>query len=406
MLQSSIGSPIDEQETRPLLRPLSIEWVSRAWLVVIAGSLATVWCVLDSWNHDMSSQLFKLSEVKGLMVDKRSGMVLQATEPFKYTLTLAFLQFAFAGLVFCTLFAMKAAATGNGMKDNLAKNAQSISDWRWPSLMVTHVFSSVLLQSLMMPAQMMSLGLFAATRAVEVPTAAAVRASVFRTPFGGHAPHTVLAMFTAAWVLFFCYSQIAECLCIWSGFGVALTGLPLYFVYALVLTVPATNVVLQESVLVQLKACPLLMQGLPNAVAALAFVPVLFVAHWLGYEDVLRAITMISGHREVYMTILWLCVQTTGISAVTVCLILTVDSFWTIAARSLRVIFWWLRQLQFFYLSSGTLLSVARPNASMWSLGMVAGIFLASTALLTDVPSQKEDAAIDGAKGMGNGKWV
>merc|ERR1719217_1841845 len=115
-----------------------------------------------------------------------------------------------------------------------------------------------------MPTNMMSLGFFAATRAVEIPVAAGLRAKVLGVHLGGHKPLTIGLMFSAAWLLFYSYSQISECLCVWSGFGVALTGVPLYFVYALLITLPASNAVMQESVLVQLQVCPLLMQGVQN----------------------------------------------------------------------------------------------------------------------------------------------
>merc|ERR1719271_398199 len=88
----------------------------------------------------------------------------------------------------------------------------------------------------MMPTHMFSLSLFAATRAVEIPVAAAVRSKVFGSESGGPSLRTTMLMFAAAWLLFFSYTQIAECLCVWSGFGVALSGAALYIVYAFLLT--------------------------------------------------------------------------------------------------------------------------------------------------------------------------
>lgn len=399
MLSSSIGCPKDDHESRPLLSSLSEATVSRTWFIFAVGALVAVWCALDSWNHDMSSRLFQFSE-QGTM---SQGHSILTKEPFKYALTLAFLQFAFSGLVFCFLFAVKAGASTNGFRATLAANVHSVANWRWPSLVVTHLFSSVLLQSLMLPKQMMSLSFFAATRAIEVPAAAVARANVFKLNGGGHELRTVLFMAAAAWLLFYSYSQIAECLCIWSGFGVAITGLPLYFAYALILTIPATNTVLQEAVLVQLQACPLFMQGVSNVFAALLFAPMLLAAHWVGYEDVWRAINVVGGHTEAFMTVLWLCVETVFISAVTVCLVTMVDSFWTVASRSLRVVFWWARQMFYFYLSSSTLLSVAQPHASLWSFGIVSGILLAGIALATDAPKHHDE---DATKGCAVGKYV
>merc|ERR1719198_68110 len=89
--------------------------------------------------------------------------------------------------------------------------------------------------------------------------------------------------------------------------------------------------------------------------------------------------------------ILWLCLQLAVTSLVTVGLINVVDSFWTVATHSTRVIFWWLRELVYFYLTSTTLLSVARPHASIWSFMMLCGLFLMVGGLLADKrePSEK-----------------
>jgi len=374
----------DAQENHTLLRSLSEALTQRIWVVCIITSLVVTWCVLDAWNHDMSSQLYQMSEVKG-----------DTLQSFKYTLTLTALQFAFVGVVSCSIFAGTAASAGKSVSQSLEPGSgSSLADGRWSALVISHVFGSVLLQSLMMPAQMMSLSLFAATRAVEVPVASVVRANIVTARSSGPSLRTTMMMFAAAWLLFFSYTQIAECLCVWSGFGVALTGVPLYCVYALLLTLPATNAVLQESVLVQLQVNPMLMLAIQNLGAAALFMPILLAAHLLGYEDVQHAAAMIMGHREIYMTVLWLCVQTMAISMVTVGLILTVDSFWAVAARSLRVVFWWARQLQLFYLTSSTMLSVARPHASLWSFVMVCGILLGFTAFVTD-RRQPEDIPED-----------
>jgi hypothetical protein len=374
-----------------ILRGVPETLTQRVWLIFIVTGLVASWCILDSWNHDMSSHLFQLSSAKSFIAHT-SGQVEKEmdvaswnpTGPFAYTLTLCFLQFAFLGCVFLAFFAARAASTGKSVSESLAPLRHSMSDNRWPVLVMTHIFGSVLLQSLMMPAQMMSLSLFAATRAVEVPVAAVTRSRVFGPRVEGPSKRTSMLMFAAAWLLFFSYTQIAECLCVWSGFGVALSGVPLYFVYALLLTLPASNAVMQESVLVQLQVCPLLMQSVQNLAAAVLFLPILFAAHWLGYEDVQVAAAAIMGHREIYMTVLWLCVQSVFLSAVTVGLITTMDSFWAVATRSLRVVYWWGRQLQIFYLTSNTLLSIARPHASLWSLVMLSGILLGFTAFATD----------------------
>merc|ERR1719502_2204953 len=101
-------------------------------------------------------------------------------------------------------------------------------------------------------------------------------------------------------------------------------------------------------------------------------------------------------------------------SSITVGMILMVDSFWAVAARSLRVVFWWLRQLAVFYMTSSTLLSVARPHASLWSFVMISGIVLGMGAMLTDKRQAQdlEDKLLLSseqhlaAKGLGMAKYV
>merc|ERR1719265_287358 len=127
----------------------------------------------------------------------------------------------------------------------------------------------------MMPTQMMSLGIFAASRAVEVPTAALMRQQTMGARYGGHSLSTSALLFSAAMMLFYAYTQIEECLCIWSGYGIALGGPALYIIYFLVLVVPAANAVCQEVVLVQLGTHPILLLALQNIGAAFLFFPCL-----------------------------------------------------------------------------------------------------------------------------------
>lgn len=394
-MQSS-NKMLDSQENYSW--SVSVTLMRRIWVMVIVGSLVVMWCVLDSWNHDMSSELFQIS-----------GTDIVGGSSFKYMLTLAFLQFLFMAVVFCSMFAAKAASAGESAADHLVHVWPTLTDGKWPALVGTHVLGSVLLQSLMMPQHMFSLGLFAASRAFEVPVAAVVRAKVFGGDVHGPSLRTTMLMFNAAYLLFFSYTQISECLCVWSGHGVALTGVALYVIYGFLLTIPATNVVLQESVLVQLEVDPILMQGIQNLGGAVLLLPVLLGAHCLGFEDVHHAFAVLLGNRAVFMTVLWLCVQSALLSAVTVGLISTTNSFWTVAARCLRVVFWWGRQLVLFYLSSNTLLSVASPHASVWSFVMILGIVLAFTALITDRQSSSEPdekTLLPIATGLGVGKYV
>jgi len=393
-------------ERQPLLQSsqsLTPASVGKLWLVVVVTGLTAVWCVVDSWSHEMNSKLFQIRESKKVLIDEGSWQVIGVLkdDPFTHTLTLTFIQFAFMAVIFTTLFGLQLAISSEKKIGN-----PTLVDGRWPVLVTSHLFSSVLLQSLMMPSQMMSLAFFAASRALEVPWAAAVRAHAFRTRFGGHAPAAVALMFAAAWTLFFSYTQIAECLCVWSGFGVALTGPALYFMYALLLTVPATKTVYQEAVMVQMKSEPLWALALMNVGACLVFAPLLWVAHAVGYEDVVHGMQLITSDPQISMTVLWLCVQMATLAAAETALICTVDSFWAVAMRSMRVVYWWLRQLTSFYtLSGGMLLSVARPHASFWSFMMLLGLVLAAFAVCTDqrLPGSSkasEEKAAEGTASM------
>lgn len=402
------------QEDRPLLSSLSEASVSRLWFGFGVGALVVAWCVFDSWNHDTISGIFEQKVVKLEVPNALTGGTWAEHQDFNYTLTLAFIQFVFLGLGFCFVFVANVAATGGSVTSNLANLRPTLSSGRLPLLGGTHMLGSLLLQSLMMPTQMMSLALFAASRAVEIPVAAVARAKVSGARFGRHEPLTVGLAFVAAWMLFYSYTQIAECMCVWSGFGVALTGAPLYIVYALLLTIPPTTMVLQESMLIQHDVNLFLMQGVQNLCAAMIFLPILISAHYFGHENVQDALLMITGNRKIYMSVIWLCLQAAVLSAITVALILTVDSFWAVAARSLRVVFWWVRQLPYFYLTSNTLLSVSRPHASLWSFVMVCGICLGMAAVIKDRRQNLEDAdqaklsgaLPDRAKGLGMGRYV
>lgn len=352
-------------EKKPLLQKASEPQlpIGSLWTGLAVMTLVSVWCVLDSWNR----------EVAGRLSDE--------LQPTKYALTLVFMQFFSMAFLFLSAFAMASWLTG-GL--GFSKAVSQLRNIRWPSLVISHILSSFLLQGVMMPKQMMSLGLFAASRAVEVPTAAALRSKVFGTRCGGHTVSTTVFVFGSAWLIFYSYTQIADCLCIWSGYGVMLTGPALYAVYALMLTVPAANVVFQEAIMVQLETHPLLMLGLQNLFAAIVFMPVLIGAHVLGYENIFEAYAVLVGSSRPVMVVVWLCLQTAGSSFVTVGLINMLDSFWTVATRSMRVIFWWIRELVQFYLVSSTLLSVARPHASVWSFVMLCGLLLMVGGILVD----------------------
>jgi len=387
-----------QEESRPLLRSLSEASVNRIWFGISVATLATAWCLIDSWNHSTISSIFNQNEVTDVVMNPFTGQTVAEVEPFNFVLTLALLQFVFMAMIFCVMYAFTVSCTGGSISNDMGRLRSAVDDKTLPGLVGTHLFGSLLVQSLIMPTSMMSLGVFAATRAVEIPVAAGVRSKIFGFRFGGHSPVTIGAMFGAAMLLFYSHTQIAECLCVWSGHGVAITGLPLFFMYALLLTIPASNIVLQESMMVRSHVSPLLLQAVQNLGAAVLFAPVLLGAHWLGFENVHHALEMITGHFEIYMSVLWLCMQSSVLSAVTVGLIWMVDSFWCVAAHSLRVVFWWLQQLAVFYISSSSLLSVVRPHASLWSLGMICGMSLGLAAVALDSKPSEENSKL--SKGL------
>jgi hypothetical protein len=191
-------------------------------------------------------------------------------------------------------------------------------------------------------------------------------------------------MFCAAWLLFYAYSQISQCLCVWSGYGVALTGPALWIIYALVLTVPVANTVCQEACMKQFDTHLVLLLAAMNLFACVAFIPILLIAHWFGWENASEGVEMVMRHKEATMLVVWFCVQMCCISSVAAGLIYLSDSFWVTALRSMRVVFWWLRQAAVFYFASDTLLSVAQPFKSFWSFVMIFGLFLAMGAMISE----------------------
>merc|ERR1719261_1597546 len=104
----------------------------------------------------------------------------------------------------------------------------------------------------MMPAHMWSPQAFAASRALQVPAAAGFRHHTMGARFGGHPISTTMMLFGAASLLIYSQSAIAQCLCIWSGHGVALAGVALFTIYLLMLILPAANAVYMESVITDL----------------------------------------------------------------------------------------------------------------------------------------------------------
>merc|ERR1740130_2168434 len=173
----------------------------------------------------------------------------------------------------------------------------------------------------------MTPAVFAASRALEVPAAAAMRHKAMGAQFGGHPVSTSSLMFGAAMLLMYSQTQLAECLCMWSGHGVQLAGVALVLIYLLVLVLPAANAVCLESVMVSLDTNPLLMLAVMNILACGCFVPIVGFAHFAGFEDVRLAFAVTTSSTQLYMLVLWLSAQMALFSGVNLALIGMLDSF-------------------------------------------------------------------------------
>jgi hypothetical protein len=387
-------------EDSPLLRPMSANSAGSLCTCSVIALLALSWGVLDFSNRKVSDELFNIGDVRVLDSSKGFGQVTAPFEKFEYPLTLAFFQFVFMGKVFLCMYFVVTQQHPFELK-----GLSITSDKRWPSLVVSHVFSNFWLQSLMMPSQVMSLVFFAATRAFEIPAAALLRPPVLGQRFGKKTFQTTAFAFGASCLLYFAYSQLAGCLCILSGNGVALTGLAFWVIYALVLAMPAFNAVYQESVMLDPGMHPLLVLALQNIFASLLFGPVLLIAHMLGWENVGSAFYMILSHQEVFMLVGWLCAQVALTSLACTMLIRVADSFWAIALRPIRVVFWGTATLMHFYLTSDFTMSVRSPRSSWWSFVIVSGCCLAVAAMYTDQKAE-DNSCVEKPTDAGNAKDI
>jgi len=371
-------------ETQPLLKPIPANNMGKLCIIAVVSGLVMSWCCLDTWNRNVSTQLFEIGDLQKLSLDPLTGLIVADDthlESFTFPLTLVFLQLVFMGLVFLLLFALFDKQPMHSLRMAWAK----LCDWRSVMLPPTHMCSMVGIQALVLPAKMMPLTVFAASRALEVPAAAGLRTWILGAPFGRNTMKACGTLFVATGLLFYSYTRIAECVCIWSGFGVALTGLALYMIYTFLTVMPAANAVYQESVLVHLQTQPFLLLALMNIFASLLFAPIMLLVHIVGWEDVGQAVRVLMGYQEVYMLVLWLCMQMVAISLVSTVLICLVDSFWLVALRSLRVMYWWLQQLYMFYgAHPDTMVSLARPQVSFWSFVMFCGVGLVAVAAYND----------------------
>lgn len=361
-------------------RAMSVATAGSLCTCCVIGILALGWCILDHWNRQISSDLFDLGDTR--LIDTNGDGIPEAASPFQrftYPLTLAFLQFLAMGVFFTMLY----ISIGTGRLQDVAQLSIT-SDKRWTALATTHVCSTFYLQTLVLPARVLSVGLFAASRAAELPIAAALRS----LSLGSRKDlRTVVLASAAACTMFFAYAQISGCVCIWSGKGIALSGAAFWMLYLMFLGMPAGNAVLQESIMLQPglpHVDPFLLLAIQNMLACVVFAPFLLLCHCLGVEDVKAAVAMFQEYSEVDMLAVWLCVQTAVSSVLCVTLIHMADSFWTIALRSLRVVLWAAGSLCSFYLTRQNSLSVLSPRTSAWSLVLLFGACLGAFAMHTD----------------------
>jgi len=379
-------------EQQLLIQSMAPSSRGSACFLAVVGALVCAWCVLDSWQHAMSSELFGVAQITQGKLNGHTGEVaMDVTHPFSYPLTLAFFQFAFMAVIFLAIWRVLSHNPEEDVR-GVFKNASSP---QWGGLVATHVFTTFWLQSLMMPMQMMSPAIFAASRALQVPAAAGFRSNIVGARFGGHPIPTTGLMCGAAMLLIYSQAMIAECLCIWSGHGIELAGISLVIIYGLVLILPAANAVCMESVMKNLETNPLLMLATMNIVACLCCAPILGFAHLAGWEDVRMAFAVTMGNRSLYMLVLWLGVQMVLFSTVTVALIAMMDSFWAVALTiSFKAVFWWCSSIMHMYMSCPlTNVSLQHPHASLWGFMMLLGCVLVGCAAKIDASAPKESVA-------------
>merc|ERR1740121_2863163 len=142
---------------------------------------------------------------------------------------------------------------------------------------------------------------------------------------------------------------------------------------------------------------PLLLLAISNVGAVIGCLPLLLVAHVAGWEDYAVSWRMMATYPQVYMLVLWLCVQMVASTGLCTALIYTVNSFWAVSLRALRVVFWWCKVLAIFYFTSGTgLLSTSLPTQSYWSFVMFCGLALMVAAILaeTKLESEKKESFV------------
>jgi len=376
-----------ENERQPLLKSLPQSTAGSLCTAFVVFGLVIAWCINDFWQRALNSDLFNIATMRATA----NGTIFHA---FSYPLTLAFVEFAFTGLLFAIIY----AAVVQDRSGQIAAFTFP-PDRYWVTLVGSHVCGTFWLQSLIMPAQTMSLGLFAVSRAADIPMVTVMRSKVIGFPLEKRHFQTSLLACAAACTLFYSYAQLAGCVCIWSGNGVALTGLAFWIVYFLILALPAANAVCQEAMLVQREAHPLIILAVQNLFACLVLFPVVVLVHLVGWEDVGEAFTMIFAQKQILMIVVWLCVAMAATEAVCIMLISVTNSFWAVALRALRVVLWAGQMLMLYSLCSPLPLSITCPHSSLWALILTSGIFLAAAAVYADTRPQEQNNILAVSKG-------
>jgi hypothetical protein len=383
-------------EKQPLIKSMGHPLMGKICFLSVGAALVVTWCAMDKLNHDTSMELSVVSEVKGETIDPQTGTIIPSKEQHNFPLTLAFFQFACMAIFFAVAWLL----TSRQKTEDVAQMRGNVFSMPWGSLVVTHVFSTFWLQSLMMPKQLLSPLTFAASRAAEVPAAAVLRSQVIGAPYGGHAPLATALMTGAGMLLIYSQMQLAECFCIWSGSGVELAGVAMVLIYAMVLILPAANAVCMESIMVKRDANPLLMLATMNILACVCFAPILMFGHVSGWENVVTAVTWIASSPQLTMLVCWLCIQMICFSAVNCAMIGMFDSFWAVALHSFKAVYWWLEKLVRVYLFSEVILSIEKPNTSFWGFVMLCGMILVGVASVIDATTTISDPGMDKSQEM------
>merc|ERR1719159_1603406 len=121
-----------------------------------------------------------------------------------------------------------------------------------------------------------------------------------------------------------------------------------------------------------------------NIMAFLFILPFVVFVHVRGTENVVAALQMVVFNHRVRMTVIWLLCQMAAISFNDILLIRAMNSFWAVSLHSLRVVYWWCRQIFLFYIFSDVTLSVIRPTASVWSFALIIGALLVPFSIYID----------------------